>query len=134
MRGSYEIPNSKYQITNKSQIFTLWNPAFGGAANGRHSTGQVLNDQNRFGISNLVIVIYLIFDICDLEFPWLHYSSSPLHEGKTLKSPTGATQCQVRPRPAGSSMGPASLLLLDNHLMAENCCSKNISRHAYCSI
>ena len=24
-----EIPNSKYQITNKFQIFTLWNPAFG---------------------------------------------------------------------------------------------------------
>jgi hypothetical protein len=22
----YEIPNSKHQITNKSQIFTLWNP------------------------------------------------------------------------------------------------------------
>jgi hypothetical protein len=24
--GVYEITNSKHQITNKSQIFTLWNP------------------------------------------------------------------------------------------------------------
>jgi hypothetical protein len=24
--GVYQIPNSKHQITNKSQIFTLWNP------------------------------------------------------------------------------------------------------------
>jgi hypothetical protein len=24
--GVYEIPKDKHQITNKSQIFTLWNP------------------------------------------------------------------------------------------------------------
>jgi hypothetical protein len=52
-----EIPISKHQITNKSQI-------------------PILNDQNRFGISNLVIVIYLIFVICYLEFLILHYSKT----------------------------------------------------------
>jgi hypothetical protein len=43
----FEIPNPKHQITNKFQI-------------------PIFNDQNRFGI--LVIVICLLFDICDLEF------------------------------------------------------------------
>jgi hypothetical protein len=36
---------------------------------------KTLNDQNRFGI--LVIVICLIFVICDLDFPSLHHSITP---------------------------------------------------------
>ena len=73
MLWTYKIPNSKHQITNKSQI-------------------SIFNDQNMFGVSNLghfdfssidvlssrsytglgfwilVIVIYLWFVICDLLF------------------------------------------------------------------
>ena len=70
VRQTYEIPNSKHQITNKSQI-------------------PILNDQNRFGISNLVIVIYLIFVICDLEFLFFKYCSTPkplnIFTGKTIE-------------------------------------------------
>ena len=36
----YEIPNSKHQITHKSQIFTLWNPAFGRFAQGEIPQGK----------------------------------------------------------------------------------------------
>jgi len=54
--GVYEIPNSKHQITNKYQI-------------------PISNNQNRFGI--LVIVICLLFEICDLEFLFLQYFSTP---------------------------------------------------------
>jgi hypothetical protein len=46
-RGVYEIPNSKHQITNKSQI-------------------PISNDQNRFGILNFGHCY--LFDICDLGF------------------------------------------------------------------
>jgi hypothetical protein len=44
-RQTYEIPNSKYQITNKFQI-------------------PILNDQNRFGISYFGHCD--LFAICDL--------------------------------------------------------------------
>ena len=50
--GVNEIPNSKHQITSKSQI-------------------PIPNDQNkktRWEFRILVIVICLIFVICDLEF------------------------------------------------------------------
>ena len=48
-RQTYEIPNSKHQITNKFQI-------------------PILNDQTGLECSgNLVIVICLIFEICDLK-------------------------------------------------------------------
>ncbi|PNV86804.1 MAG: hypothetical protein C0610_04805 [Desulfobacteraceae bacterium] len=47
--------DSEGEITNKSHI-------------------PILNDQNRFGI--LVIVICLIFVICDLEFLFRHYSKT----------------------------------------------------------
>jgi hypothetical protein len=46
-RGTYEIPNSKHQITNKFQI-------------------PILNDQNRFGILNFGHCY--LFDICYLRF------------------------------------------------------------------
>ncbi len=62
--GDSEIPSSKHQITNKSQI-------------------PISNDQNAFCI--LVIVICLLFEICDLEFLVtlaLHYSSILPHDGK----------------------------------------------------
>jgi hypothetical protein len=35
-----KISNSKHQITNKSQIFTLWNPAFGRFARGEIPQGK----------------------------------------------------------------------------------------------
>ena len=38
--GVYEIPNSKHQITNKFQIFTLLNPAFGRFAQGEIPQGK----------------------------------------------------------------------------------------------
>ena len=55
---TYEIPNSKHQITNKSQI-------------------PILNDQNRFGISNFGHCN--LFDICDLIFVifFLQYFNTP---------------------------------------------------------
>jgi len=49
-----KISNSKHQITNKSQI-------------------PILNDQNRFGISNFGHCD--LFDICDLEFIFLQLLS-----------------------------------------------------------
>ena len=69
-----KISNSKHQITNKFQI-------------------PILNDQNRFGISNfghcdlpfdLAQGGELVepFDICDLEFQFLHYSSRLPQDGK----------------------------------------------------
>ncbi len=39
-RPGYEIPNTKHQITNKYQIFTLWNPAFGRFANDEIPQGR----------------------------------------------------------------------------------------------
>ena len=46
-KGVYQIPKSKHQITNKSQI-------------------PILNDQNRFGFLNFGHCD--LFDICDLLF------------------------------------------------------------------
>jgi hypothetical protein len=57
----FKISNSKHQITNKFQIFTLWNPTEEGRREAAFP-GQVLNDQNRFGISN--------FGHCDLFDIW----------------------------------------------------------------
>ena len=59
-----KISNSKHQITNKSQI-------------------PIFNDQNRFEIWNFGY--YDLFDICDLEFLILHYSSILRHEKKTIE-------------------------------------------------
>jgi hypothetical protein len=63
--GVYEIPNSKHQITNKSQIPIL------------------------------VIVICLIFDICDLEF--LVPPADCRKRGKTIEAPSG-----ISPEPGPS--------------------------------
>jgi hypothetical protein len=79
-----KITNSKHQITNKSQI-------------------PILNDQNRFGILTLGTRPQggeskrsadnfghrYLFDICDLEFLFFEYSSTPkpldLFTGKTIE-------------------------------------------------
>ena len=51
-----KISNFKRQITNKSQI-------------------PIINDQNRFGISNLGYCN--LFDICDLEFLISYHANTP---------------------------------------------------------
>ena len=61
-----KISNLKHQITNKSQI-------------------PILNDQNMFGILNFGHCD--LFDICDLEFLFLQYSSTP----KEVATCTGKT-------------------------------------------
>ena len=55
--GVYEIPSSKHQITNKSQI-------------------PISNDQNRFWILNFGHCD--LFDICDLWFGIFSHSSTPV--------------------------------------------------------
>gem|GEM_PF-2614134 len=63
-----KISNSKHQITNKSQI-------------------PILNEQNRFGICDFGHCD--LFDICDLEFLLLQYSSIPLvHRGEPRFGPS----------------------------------------------
>ena len=63
--GVFKIPNSKHQITNKSQI-------------------PIINDKNRFGISNFGHCY--LFDIWILGFgifvpQLLHYSEAELEGG-----------------------------------------------------
>jgi len=61
-----EIPNHKHQIANKSQI-TIFNDQ--NIVSQRSVTIRVLYSCFEFRI--LVIVIYLYFVICYLEFFWL---------------------------------------------------------------
>ena len=74
-----EIPDSKHQITNKFQIFTLWNPAFGRFAKGEIPQGKysMTKTENRIAISNFGHCD--LFDICDLEFLILQYSKGARH-------------------------------------------------------
>jgi hypothetical protein len=60
----YEIPNSKHQINKQISNFhpvecCLWQVRYK-----RNSTGQVSNEQNKFGILNFGHCD--LFDICDL--------------------------------------------------------------------
>ena len=64
-----KISNSKHQITNKFQIFTLWNPAFGRFARGEIPQGKYqMTETDWSAKGGLAIVICLKFVICYLEF------------------------------------------------------------------
>ena len=77
----HDIPNSKSQISDKSQIFTLWNPAFGRFAQGEIPQGKYQMIETGLEICILINVIcpstwlrvvslsnHLHFVICYLEF------------------------------------------------------------------
>ena len=95
--GVYEIPNSKHQITNKSQI-------------------PISNDRNRFVILKLGTRLQggeskrsadnfghcYLFDIYDLEF--LVTSADCRKRGKTIEAPSGDST-------KTGPLGPDSLLL-----------------------
>ncbi len=68
----------------------------------RNYTGQVLNDQNKKQVwsaaGGLVIVIYLLFDVCDLEFQFLQSYNLLLHEKKTVAVFSGNGSGPLRAR------------------------------------
>jgi hypothetical protein len=92
--GVHEIPNSKHQITNKSQI-------------------PIPNDRNRFRILNFGHCY--LFDICDLLFGIFSHSITPADsraKERLLRLPWGGVQSQLLVpglRPYGPEAGPGFL-------------------------
>ena len=84
----HDIPNSKSQISDKSQIFTLWNPAFGSFAQGEIPQGKYQMTETGLVRRRRIGHCYL-FDICDLLLGIFSHSSTPkllvIFTGKPLK-------------------------------------------------
>ena len=95
----FQFLNSYHSICLRTEVTKSQNPStkLGPRPEGGDSEGEItnksqipiLNDQNRFGI--LVIVICLIFVICNLDFPSLHHSITPSLQYST--TPLLQTEC-----------------------------------------